>query len=390
MTKDSSTKRMRKSKTVAFSTGAILITTLAFPGAASATESRTNGQEAVTTQVAEPTSLITDKFAKQTFDLMNAKRKAAGAPALQWNQPIADVSQAWANNLEVRTADPNFNWDTIHRSDGGGSLIPRGANMYSEIIGFNFTPQQIVDWWMDSPSHKAAMLDKRATHAGLGFVVPTSGPYKGWHLVVSNIAGYPSNVKPPATVSPFSDLTVNHAFLNEMNWMFNAGISTGWQEANGKVTYRPFASVNRDAMAAFMYRLSGSPSYTPPAKSPFVDVSTNNQFYKEISWLASKGVSTGWKNANGTKEFRPLQSVNRADMAAFLYRLAGSPSYSAPKQSPFTDVPTSHQFYKEIAWLASEDVSNGWKMSNGKYEFRAGEPVARDAMAAFMKRWNDR
>lgn len=387
MTRDSSTiGTSNKTRTVALSTGAILLTTLAFPGVASATEPRSN-VSSVSTQDMESASLRTDKFAGQVFDLMNAKRRAAGAPNLTWSQPIADVSQAWANSLEVRTADPNFDMNTIHRADGGGSLIPRGATSYSEIIAFNFSAEQVVDWWMNSPSHKAAMLDKRSTHAGVGFVVPTSGPYKGWTLVVSNLAGYPSNVKPPATVSPFKDLTVNHAFLKEMNWMFNSGISTGWQESNGSVTYRPFESVKRDAMAAFMYRLAGSPAYTPPAKSPFTDVSTNNQFYKEIAWLSSKGVSKGWQMSNGTKEFRPLQSVNRADMAAFLYRLAGSPSYTPTKQSPFTDVSTSHQFYKEISWLSSEGISKGWQMSNGKSEFRPSDPVARDAMAAFMYRW---
>jgi hypothetical protein len=32
-------------------------------------------------------------------------------------------------------------------------------------------------------------------------------------------------------------------------------ISSGWDEGNGKASYRPLNSVNRDAMAAFMYRL---------------------------------------------------------------------------------------------------------------------------------------
>lgn len=387
MTKDSSTNGMLyKTKAVSFGTGAMLLTTLAFPGAASAAEPRTN-VSSVSTQDMETTSLRTDKFAGQVFDLMNSKRRAAGLPALTWNQPIADVSQAWANNLEVRTADPNFDMNTIHRADAGGSLIPKGANMYSEIIAFNFSAEQVVDWWMNSPGHKAAMLDKRSTHAGVGFVVPTSGPYKGWYLVVSNLAGYPSNVKPPAKPSPFSDLTVNHAYLNEMNWMFNNGISTGWQESNGSVTYRPFESVRRDAMAAFMYRLAGSPSYTPPARSPFSDVSTNNQFYKEIAWLDSQNISNGWTMANGTREYRPLEPVNRDAMAAFLYRLADSPAYTPPKTSPFTDVATNNQFYKEISWLAATGISTGWSVGNGKAEFRPNTPVNRDAMAAFMYRW---
>lgn len=73
-------------------------------------------------------------------------------------------------------------------------------------------------------------------------------------------------------------------------------------------------------MAAFMYRLAGSPDYTPPSKSSFEDVLPDRQFYKEISWLASTGISTGWTEDDGTKTYRPNESINRDAMAAFMYR----------------------------------------------------------------------
>jgi uncharacterized protein YkwD len=152
-----------------------------------------------------PASNYSDTFAKQTFDLMNAERIKVGSRPLVWNQKVADVSQDWANQLGVKTQSDTFDWATIHRSDAGGSLIPAGASMYREIIGFNFTPAQIVQWWMGSASHKAAMLHPSATDAGLGYVVPASGPYTGWHLVVSNLAGYTTTTAPtPAPVLPAS------------------------------------------------------------------------------------------------------------------------------------------------------------------------------------------
>jgi serine protease len=189
-----------------------------------------------------------------------------------------------------------------------------------------------------------------------------------------------------AAAPPFSDVTPSVQFHDEMVWMAGKGISTGWTEANGTKTYRPLWAVNRDAMAAFMYRLDGSPDYTPPKKSPFADVATSNPFYKEIAWLNSRGISTGWKEANGTSTYRPTTPVNRDAMAAFMYRFAGSPSYTAPGKSAFRDVPASSQFYPEISWLASTGISTGW--DNGT--FRPLTPVARDAMAAFMKRFDDK
>ncbi|GAB2713637.1 hypothetical protein GCM10027038_09780 [Arthrobacter bambusae] len=180
--------------------------------------------------------------------------------------------------------------------------------------------------------------------------------------------------------SSFNDVGSDNQFFTEIRWLAKAGVSTGWAQDN---TYRPLQPVNRDAMAAFMYRLAGKPEFTPPATSPFADVATDNQFYKEITWLAAQGISTGWVEAGGTKTYRPLQPVNRDAMAAFMYRYAGKPAYSAPGTPQFFDVGVGSQFYAEISWLASAGVSTGYV----DHTYRPVQPVNRDAMAAFMYRF---
>ncbi len=172
----------------------------------------------------------------------------------------------------------------------------------------------------------------------------------------------------------FVDVAEDNQFYTEIMWMAKTGISTGWDDG----TYRPLEPVARDAMAAFMYRLAGEPEFTAPATSPFQDVAPDNQFYKEIAWMHAEGISTGWDD--GT--YRPLDSVNRDAMAAFMYRFAGEPEFTAPGTSPFNDVTPSTQFYREIAWMHADGISTGW--DDGTY--RPFQPVARDAMAAFMYR----
>jgi len=185
----------------------------------------------------------------------------------------------------------------------------------------------------------------------------------------------------------FDDVPLGAQFQNEILWLANEGISTGW-EANGSRIYQPLTPVNRDAMAAFMYRLSGEPEFTPPAVSPFADLPTDAKFYKEITWLADKGISTGWEEADKTKTYRPLQPVNRDAMAAFMYRLAEQPEFTAPATSPFVDVPVGAQFYKEITWLAAQGISTGWAETGNTKSFKPLLPVNRDAMAAFMFRFD--
>ena len=239
------------------------------------------------------------------------------------------------------------------------------------------------------PGATATTYTLTADDAGHTLSVEVTGTKPGYTPTTARSAATAKIAAvPPVTPAkpPFADVPPGTLFYEEMAWMASSGISTGWTEANGTSTYRPLRTVNRDAMAAFLYRLAGSPGFTPPKTSPFADVATSNPFYREITWLSSREISTGWTEPNGTRIYRPLQPVNRDAMAAFMYRYAGSPDYRAPAKSAFVDVPTSSQFYREISWLASSGISTGWNDRT----FRPLNPVNRDAMAAFMKRFDAR
>lgn len=176
----------------------------------------------------------------------------------------------------------------------------------------------------------------------------------------------------------FSDVSDGMMYQREMSWLANEGISTGWPDG----TYRPLQPIGRDAMAAFLYRAAGSPTYSPPSVSPFADVTPKQQFYKEMAWLEEEGISTGWTESNGKRTYRALQPINRDAMAAFIYRFKDSPAVSLPPASPFKDITASTQFYREIVWLQQSAITTGW--DDGTY--RPLQPINRDAMAAYLYR----
>lgn len=188
------------------------------------------------------------------------------------------------------------------------------------------------------------------------------------------------HVSVPLAAAAFVDVPPGSAFFTEIQWMWGRGVTTGWPVAGGRD--RPSIAVSREAMAAFMYRLAGSPAYRAPSRSPFRDVTPTNAFYKEICWLASKGISTGWILPD-SREFRPLQPVSREAMAAFMYRLADSPNQAVTRS--FLDVPVTSAFAREISWLAAAGISTGWPVAGGR-EYRPSANVSREAMAAFMYR----
>lgn len=172
----------------------------------------------------------------------------------------------------------------------------------------------------------------------------------------------------------FSDVR-GDPFLTNILYIESAGVTKGYPDG----TYRPLGTVNRDAMAAFLYRISDTSGFTPPPTPSFSDVPPSSQFYKEIEWAKSVGITTGYPD--GT--YRPLDPVSRDAMAAFLFRSRDHRDFVPPSTPTFVDVtPASDQFYREIEWMADAGVSTGYPDKT----YRGQNPVARNAMAAFLDR----
>lgn len=186
----------------------------------------------------------------------------------------------------------------------------------------------------------------------------------------------------------FVDVTENTSHVEDIQWLGWHKISKGWENKYGDYEYRPLDNVKRADMAAFLYRLAGSPAFTPSKSdlARFSDVNKGTPHYKEICWLASTGVSEGWMLPTGKREFRPYDNIARADMSAFLYRLAGKPAFNPDGKGAFSDVTAATPHCREILWLAHVNVSQGWTDKAGVTSFRPLANIARCDMAAFMHR----
>ncbi|MFW7413812.1 carbohydrate binding domain-containing protein [Demequina sp. SO4-18] len=186
----------------------------------------------------------------------------------------------------------------------------------------------------------------------------------------------------------FVDVDASLEHYESIMWLATQGITRGWETESG-TEFRPFSSITRDAMAAFLYRFEGEPVVDTSDGSPFIDITpTSTEFYEEILWLEQQGITNGWETPAGT-EFRPFEPITRDAMAAFLYRLAGEPAWSDPETSPFSDITSDNtEFYTEITWLESTAITKGWVTSSGT-EFRPFNATTRDAMAAFLYRYDN-
>ncbi|WP_061960856.1 S-layer homology domain-containing protein [Demequina flava] len=230
----------------------------------------------------------------------------------------------------------------------------------------------VFNAWKNSSGHRKNILSSTYTHIAVGTAYDSK---RDCLYATQNFAKYTKGSAPSLnTGTPFVDVHEDDQFADQIMWLADSGVTTGYSDG----TFRPKDSVSREAFAAFMYRMAGSPRVSVPSRSPFKDVSTNAQFYKEIVWLANEGISTGW--ADGT--FRPKDNISREAIAAFLYRYEGSPRYNAPSRSPFKDISTRAQFYDEVTWLRSTGITTGY--ADGT--FRPRDSVTREATAAFFSR----
>ena len=178
--------------------------------------------------------------------------------------------------------------------------------------------------------------------------------------------------------SEFTDVAAGHSFYREIRWLADEGITLG--VGDGSV-FDTRSSVQRQHMAAFLYRLAGSPAYTPPARAQFTDVPKDHPFYKEISWLAAKGITKGV----GGGRFGARNAVERQQMAGFLFRLSGE-RYTAPSKSRFSDVATDRALYTAVSWLAARGITEGVSATL----FDPFAAVERQHMAAFLYRYDHR
>lgn len=139
-------------------------------------------------------------------------------------------------------------------------------------------------------------------------------------LAAKNNIGDAATWKPSASDwNTFSDVNKGTPHAEDILWLAHADIAEGYEND----TYGGMVPVYRQDMAAFLKRLAdyAKKSSGVKLKTDFTDVDSSTPHYQEIQWLGGSGVTTGYKNANGTYRFEGMTKVYRQDMAAFLHRL---------------------------------------------------------------------
>jgi hypothetical protein len=177
-----------------------------------------------------------------------------------------------------------------------------------------------------------------------------------------------SNVVTPgggSATPQFDDVPAGQYFVRATSMLKDRGITTGKGSPD---TFAPQERVTRAEMATFLYRLAGEPPAPP------------HTFQDESSIPSWARVATDWLWAEGLTDndpFRPTGLVTRAQMAAFLWRLAGEPTAPAHTFVDESSIPL--WALSATDWMYETGIT-----TNDPYDPRAN--VSRGQMAAFLYR----
>ena len=127
--------------------------------------------------------------------------------------------------------------------------------------------------------------------------------------------------------------------------------------------------LTRAATVAYLHRYSNDPlvrgnDYADHAESV------------ALNWAVETGLSAGFTGSGG-----PDAVATRGHVAAFLYRLTGA-SFVAPPSPSFSDVPTTHTFFREIEWLKAAGITGGC----GGGQFCPGQQVSKFDLIVMLHR----
>ena len=162
-------------------------------------------------------------------------------------------------------------------------------------------------------------------------------------LVLSLTAALMGTPSPAGAVAGYGDVAEATWYTDAVQWSTDNTI-TGIAGS----CFGPETPVSRGETAVWIYNMENQPD--AGERHSFTDVTDESQ-HDAVSWMANNEITTG----TSPTAFAPDDTLRRAQVAAFLHRLAGEPS--APPHG-FVDVVAAWQ-QEPVSWMAHTGITTG-------------------------------
>ncbi len=176
----------------------------------------------------------------------------------------------------------------------------------------------------------------------------------------------------PKWANPFGD-------VKETDWYYSAvefAASNSLFRGTAADAFTPNGEMTRGMLATVLHRLAKEPD--AGVGQAFRDVDDSQYYAQAVSWAAGKGIVNGY----GDGTFGPEHSITREQLAAMLWRYAGSPAGSGDL-SVFTDADRVDAWAVDaLKWAVEQKLVNG--KGNGILD--PGGTATRAEVAAILMR----
>ena len=151
--------------------------------------------------------------------------------------------------------------------------------------------------------------------------------------------------------NPFEDVREMAYYYDPVVWAVNhtPQITNGTDAAH----FSPDKICTRAQVVTFLWRAKGCPEPTQN-DNPFLDVMSDQYYYKAVLWAVEKGITTGTSKTT----FSPNSGCTRSQVVTFLWRAEGQ-SEPTSNVNPFNDVAESQYYYKAVLWAVEKDITKG-------------------------------
>ena len=175
----------------------------------------------------------------------------------------------------------------------------------------------------------------------------------------------------------FEDVTIADWFYDDVMFVCGRGVMQGVSDTR----FGPHLTATRAMMATILWRMEGSPA--PTAEARFTDVRSGQWYSEAVAWTAQSGVYTGY--ADGS--FRPNDSITREQLAAILYRYAGSPAASSSALNGFADQSAVSSYaVTAMQWAVGNGIITGVS-TNGRTTLSAKNNATRAQVSVMLHRF---
>lgn len=123
-------------------------------------------EPAVTAPVVTAPASGSSEFAQRSLELINEYRTASGVHALAYDPALEALAVNWAGS-QKDAIDAN-GWAGVAHNPDLVNQLPGNWSNYAENIAVNYSPEDMFQWWTNSPSHNSAMLSPALDSFGFG------------------------------------------------------------------------------------------------------------------------------------------------------------------------------------------------------------------------------